>query len=50
MENDSEDHVLMANEQICIARNGKVIVSGDGCFELSPQPKPGAREPAHWPG
>jgi hypothetical protein len=50
MEGDTEDHVLQPNEQICIAKNGKVIISGDGCFELSLGPKPGARAPAsHWP-
>jgi hypothetical protein len=34
VENDKEDYVLARNDKFKIPRNGKVVVSGRGSFEL----------------
>lgn len=34
-ENDHDDHVLLAGEHLAIPGNGKVVISGSGCYRIS---------------
>jgi hypothetical protein len=35
VENDPDDHVLLAGDHLAIPNNGKVLVSGQGCYRIS---------------
>ena len=37
-ENEPDDHVLQAGGHVAIPNNGKVVVSGQGCYRISVGP------------